>query len=873
MNNRREFLKMFAAAAATPLAASAAETIAKPDAVSGASESLRKAVNAGLYPVSKPQLGRPLKGIGDIDLSAPGALGKSTYNCGEVMTASHWGAGYVDVRGGKIQGIEPLEIDQSPSLQLDSYVKMPYNGSRIKYPMVRKSFLEKGYRAGGEGRGIEPFVRVSWDEAITLCADEIKRVATEYGPEAIYGASNGWWSAGSLNSSQTLLWRMLNVCAGGFVNYYGEYSTACIMTILPYVIGSQGISSQMTAWDPIIEKCGLVVIWGADPTVTNDIDWPTTAHQDFDGFTRLKKSGIPVVVVNPLKPDTAEFLGPNVEWIAPRPGTDVAMMAAMCWELEKSGKADHAFLDKYTSGYDKFRDYLSGKADGVEKTAEWAEKISTVPAQVIRKLAFAMREKNSMLMGGWGIQRAQYGEQVHWMMVALASVCGHIGEPGGGFGFSYHNANGGAPTSVAPTLPVIGDLPPGVKAGIGKNGKPIPSIPVARYAEMFMNPGKEFDYNGQKIIYPDIKLVCWAGGNPFGQQEQLNQLVEAWKRPQTCILSEILWTSSARRADIILPSCTSLERNDITSIGSLTNTGFVAMQKAIEPQWESLTDYEMFRRICAKFGPEKERQFTEGLDEMGWIKRFYNEAKDQGKSSGIEMPDFDEFWKSGVLLFPVTEAAKQYNYFGDFRADPEKNKLQTETGKIVLYSPKIESYHYPDCPPTPTWLEPTEWLGGKTAKEYPFALITCASRYRLHTQLDSTQSHEYVDVDDREPVWIHPDSATKLGIEQNDIVEVESRFGKLLAAAQLTKRVRPDVVVIHHGAWFCPKDPKEKDSLDIHGCANAITGDAISSRLSDGNVANSWLVKVRKYEGELPRVYCWEPPKMETRKKEHKFRI
>ncbi len=64
-----------------------------------------------------------------------------------------------------------------------------------------------------------------------------------------------------------------------------------------------------------------------------------------------------------------------------------------------------------------------------------------------------MAANRTMLMAGWGIQRQQYGEQKHWMLVTLAAMLGQIGTPGGGFGFSYHYSNGGNPTRVGGVLP------------------------------------------------------------------------------------------------------------------------------------------------------------------------------------------------------------------------------------------------------------------------------------------------------------------------------------------------------------------------------------------------------------------------------------
>lgn len=535
------------------------------------------------------------------------------------------------------------------------------------------------------------------------------------------------------------------------------------------------------------------------------------------------------------------------------------MMLGMAYELESTGKADHEFLRKYTVGFEKFRPYLMGESDGTPKTPEWSSKISGVPAAKIRELAHLMRDKRSMLMGGWGIQRAQFGEQVHWMMVVLAAMCGHIGLPGGGFGFTYHYSNGGAPTSEAPVLPGISANPKGGSSGLAWEGASLATIPLARFTDCFLNPGKTIDYNGKKITSPDIRLVFWSGGNPFAQQEDTNRLLEAWKKPETTIVTDVVWTASARHADIVLPACTSLERNDITSIGSYSNMGYVAMQQAIAPQWESRSDYWIYTELAKKMGFEKD--FTEGLDEMGWIRKFYNQTIGEAKAYGMTMPTFEEFWKTGYVLFPVTEESRHYNYLGDFRKNPIVNPLGTESGKIEIYSEKIASYGYDDCPAHPTWMAPTEWLGAELAQDYPYALLTSKSRYRLHSQLDSTASNLFVNIDGREPVWMHPDAAKKAGVVSGDIVTVESRRGKVLCGVVVTDRIRPDTVVVHHGAWYDPEEPGEEGSLCVHGCDNVLTIDIPSSKLSCGNVANSSLVRIKKWDDdELPPVRVHDQP-------------
>ncbi|TOI03649.1 molybdopterin-dependent oxidoreductase, partial [Vibrio parahaemolyticus] len=129
-----------------------------------------------------------------------------------------------------------------------------------------------------------------------------------------------------------------------------------------------------------------------------------------------------VIAIDPIRSETIEFFGENAEWIAPHPMTDVAMMMGIAHTLVKQGKHDKAFLDKYTAGYDKFEAYLMGEEDGVEKSAEWASQICGVPAKQLELLADIFSKNRTMLMAGWGMQRQQYGEQRHWMLVTLATM-------------------------------------------------------------------------------------------------------------------------------------------------------------------------------------------------------------------------------------------------------------------------------------------------------------------------------------------------------------------------------------------------------------------------------------------------------------------
>lgn len=418
--SRRTLIKASAATAAA--AAVAAPGVASAEMMESPKE------HPG-YPAAKESAAIfPENPLPESDLSLTGSfnLGKSQLNEGESITAFRWGVVRPVVKGGRIVGCKPFEHDYQPSVNLQGIAEMPYSTARIRYPMVRESYLKNGPASrAARGDENEKWVRVSWDKALELAAKAIRDTYDNYGPSAVYGSSYGWMSTGKLNAAITCQHRLLNLM-GGFVGRRNSYSSAAVNTIFPYVVGTG--DPRSTSWDVVIKHSERVVFWGCDPVVTNDIDWYTTLH-NYAGYLRaLKKKGTKTISVNPVETDTAEYMGS--EWIHPNPGTDPAVMAAMIYELDATGKIDKAFLDKYTYGWAELRRYIVGEEDGVKKTPEWAEKISGVPASKIRSFAHEVQEHRTMFMIGWGIQRIDFGEQSHWMLAALCSVLGQIGLPG-----------------------------------------------------------------------------------------------------------------------------------------------------------------------------------------------------------------------------------------------------------------------------------------------------------------------------------------------------------------------------------------------------------------------------------------------------------
>jgi biotin/methionine sulfoxide reductase len=761
-----------------------------------------------------------------------------------VHTGSHWGLYDAEVENGRVVGVKAFAHDPRPSRIIEAMPSAVHAACRVERPMVRRGWLEHGVKSDRAGRGVEPFVPVSWEEALDLVAAELTRVKEAHGNEAIY-ASSGWASAGAFHNARAQLTRFLNAF-GGFVSQVTNYSFGAASVIVPHVVGTmEPVADGMTAWPTIARHTKLMVLFGGMAPKNAQVNMGGIGrHDDADWLGEVRAAGVSFVNVSPLRDDAAEALG--AEWLPLRPNTDAALMLGLAHTLIAEDRHDRAFLDTYTVGFERLRAYVLGEDDGQPRDAAWASAITQVPAEAIRGLARRMAAGRTMIAASWSVQRADHGEQPFWMAIALAAMLGQIGLPGGGFGFGYGAAGGiGRPQVRAPRP----HLPVGVN--------PVKAyIPVARSVDMLLNPGGELDFNGRRLTYPDIHLVYWCGGNPFHKIQDLNRLLRAWQKPDTAIIHESWWTPAARRADIVLPCATTLERNDLDA--TPRDRYYFAMQQAIAPVGEARTEYAIYSALAGRLGFQA--AFTEGRTEMEWLRHLYGVARGQAAQRRLDLPPFEDFWATGHVELPLP--ANPPVLFEAYRRDPRAHPLKTPSGRIELYSATIAGFGYDDCPGHPVWLEPDEWLGSERARTYPLHLLSNQPRSRLHSQLDCGEVSRGTKVADREPVCLNPEDAAPRGIASGDVVRVYNGRGACLAGAVVTDAVRPGVVQLSTGAWFDPLDPAEIGSLDKHGNPNVLTLDKGTSKLAQCCSAQTALVEVERFDGAAPPVTAFSLPSM-----------
>jgi biotin/methionine sulfoxide reductase len=766
------------------------------------------------------------------------------------QSLAHWGAFTAHVEDGRLVRVSPFAEDKQPNDLIDAWPEMVYADNRVQRPSIRRGWLEtvgRGLPHTGSGRGDDSFVEVPWDEALDLVSRELRRVRSQHGNASIFGGSYGWSSAGRFHHARTLVHRFL-ASIGGCTGQVTNYSYGAAMRLLPHVLGDMAaVAGPVTDWPAILENCERFVAIGG----IAGKNWKIQSgggglHPYGEWMEKAAQSGIRFTNISPLRSDTADVL--DAEWIQIRPGTDMALILATAWLVHARGKTDMDFVTRHCVGFDRFLGYLQGAEDGIVKDPAWAAPITGLSIETITAFAESLFDRRVMLSAAWSLQRAEHGEQPYWGLVALAAMLGQIGLPGGGVAFGYGSMNGmGNPLY---DLPVAGMEVPKVPGEL--------KIPVARIADLLLMPGEPCEFDGRTFPYPDIKLVYWAGGNPFHHHQDLFRLREAFQRPETIIVHEPWWTATARHADIVLPATTPLERNDIG--GSSRDPYLFAMHKAIEPVGEARDDFAIFSAVADRMG--EGAKFHENRGEAEWLRILYDRFSTAMAKRGVNPPDFETFWEAGHVRIP--DPVSTFTLYRQFRDDPAAHPLRTPSGKVEIFSETVAGFGYDECPGMPVWRAPSEWLGSDLAARYPLHMISNQPEDKLHGQMDASEPSRRNKVRDRAGLIMSPADAAARGLAEGDVVRIFNDRGVSLAGLRISDKIMPGVVCLPTGATFDPIPDGKGGWIENHGNPNALTKDIGTSRLGQGPSAQTCLVEVLRHELEAAPITVLAQPEIEA---------
>lgn len=842
-------------------------------------------------------------------------------------TNGNGGPTYVYVRNGKIVRLTPIDLEDSdaPSWSITARGKtftprrrgfvnphalsqksQVYSKDRLLYPMKRVDFDPNGER-NPQNRGKSGYERISWDEALDIVTGEIKRQKQVHGPGSIglfFGSHHNWGNVGYYLSALLRFGNLIGFTRihpnpdswegwyWGATHHYGSHLRV-------------GIPSFYSTVEDCLKEAEMIVFWSSDPETTNGY------ASGLEGTQRrfwAKEVGIEFVHIDPNLNPTAQLYGGR--WIPIKPGTDSAMALAIMQVWIEEDLYDKDYVARLTTGFEEWRDYLTGKTDGIAKTPEWQEEETGVSARVVRALARQWGRKKTYLSAGGlgaglgGACRNSTGAQWARNMVMMMAMQG-LGKPGVNFG----NLQIGTPLDHTFYFPgyaeggISGEL--NFTAGAVNNYQRMPHVltmnPVKQMiprlglpdaivdgeSEGYLWDGMSMEAQFTPFKYPmpgysRVKMLYRYGTSAMGTVANSDRFVKMYQHEslEFVVNQSIYMEGDARFADIILPACTQFERWDISEWGNsggyihhntdqLNHRMVVMQHKCIEPLGESKSDYQIFLDILSRLGLGV--MFSEGSSDLDWCRRVFDSS---------DLPRYiswEEFVKKGYFAIPAepeeTRDPVAYRWFSEERPKdvPEPHPLpsqfsgdflkglETQSGKFE-FMPNSLKRGDPDNDERPVlnrYIQSWEGLANRElADKYPLQMLSTHPRYSFHTYNDGKDSTTN-DIEDHRVLidgyyyWVmrlNPADAGPRGITHHSIVRVFNDRGSVLCAADVSPLVAPGVVKTFEScAVYEPFDDPRFGSVDRGGNLNLLTPGRRQSKRTSGMATNSCLVEIEPW--------------------------
>jgi anaerobic dimethyl sulfoxide reductase subunit A len=317
-------------------------------------------------------------------------------------------------------------------------------------------------------------------------------------------------------------------------------------------------------------------------------------------------------------------------------------------------------------------------------------------------------------------------------------------------------------------------------------------------------------------------MVYLVNCNYLNQDANINKTVQAFKTLEFIVTQEQFMTPSAKYADIVLPTTTFLERNDLVAGGDPPYYGY--MNKAIEPIGECKSHLEIAMELAKRLGVAD--YFNKSEEE--WLKECFERSK---------LPvDYETFKKKGNFKVKLP---KPYVAFREQIEDPTNNPFRTPSGKIEIYSERLAELNDSKLPPIPKYIETWENRNDPLIQRYPLQLITTHCRRRAHSQNETLPwLRELVP----QELEINIADAEVRGIKTGDLVRAFNERGQVIMPARVSKRIISGVVNIPQGAWYNP----DNHGADRGGNPNVLSKDEPSP--CGAFVSNTALVQVERIE-------------------------
>lgn len=585
---------------------------------------------------------------------------------------------------------------------------------RIKTPLIRDG--ERGN-----------FREATWEEAYGFITERLARIVQESGGDSIATYA----CAKATNEDNYLFQKFVrSVLKTNNVDHCARLCHAGSVTGLQLAIGSSAMSNSIAE----MEHLDTFIVTGSNTTET---------HPVISLFLKkaVRQNGAKLIVIDPRQIELTDFA---TLWLRQKPGTDVVVFQAMAHVIVQEKLYRPEFIAGRTEGFDEYIESLESC------TPEWAETISGVPADDIRKAArlYAQAERAAFYWG-MGISQSVHGTDNALALTNLALMTGHIGKPGTGLNplRGQNNVQGcsdaGGLPNVFTAYQRVDD--PDIRGRFESIwNTTLPAEPGLTVTEMV-----------DGALTGAIRAMLVMGENPLMSEPNLSHAKHAIEALDLLVCIDIFINETGEMADVILPSVSFAEKD-----GTFTNSDrrVQRVRKAIEPIGEARPDWQI---VCE-------------------LAKHMETALDRAVTPGWDYPDPEAIWEEMRLVTPP--------FYGI-----TYERLEREGG-----------VHWPcpalDHPGTPYLFE-EDFPRGKGKfwaleytsdsehpdTEYPYHLTTGRVLFHWHGGTMTRRSrleHAFP-----EPVLeMHPDDAHALELISGDWVEVTSRRGSVVCRVLVTGR-------------------------------------------------------------------------------------
>lgn len=589
--------------------------------------------------------------------------------------------------------------------------------------------LKKPLRRVGE-KGEGKFEEISWEEAYKIIAEKIREIKEAHGAEAI-----AFLGSEKITFEENYLIHKLSKAIGtnhlDFPGRYCQYSNSPARTI---IFGSSAATNPFED----VPKAELVVVWGHNPAETAPILFGQYIEK------AVIDNGVEMIVVDPRSTRGHKYAKLHLK---PYPGTDLAIALAMLNVIISEELYDREFVQERTTGFEKLRESIK------DYTPEWAEKISGVPAEDIKKAARMIAARRTAFFINEGMNQHVNGFNLALAIANLITITGNIGKEGVWSGI-FPGAQCGfcaAMSGIAPNKLPTGKLVTDEAAREELErlwGFPIPDWVGFDLTTMIREAGNK------------LRMMYIAGGNIAKSAPNSGWVREQLKKLDFLVVQDIFLTDTAMYADIVLPAAAWFEK---TGTAISAERRVQRTYKAAEAPGEAKPDWLIIVELARELGLGEYFKYSHPDEILREINSVIPTFKGATPEYLAEHPE--------GCFFPCSEP-------GEGTRVLFKKGFKTSDGKAHLQPV--------------SWREPPE----VPDEEYPFWLTNFRLVGHWHT---GTMSFESASLKKRWPeeyVMINAEDAKKLGIRTGDLVKVETRRGTVLVRAEVTEHIRQGVIAM-----------------------------------------------------------------------------